>query len=75
MTQHEFQKRYHNYRTKSKSEAKAEAQKANEEGVDNDYAVAVTLGDLGWCLMLGTAAKFAEENNIIPKQEWTPFYR
>ena len=69
MTQHEFQKKYHSYRTISKDEAKDEAQKANEEGVDNDYAVAVKLGDLGWCLMLGTAVEFAENSGIIPKQQ------
>lgn len=68
MTQHEFMKKYRSYRTTSKNHAKKEAEKANEEGVDNDYAIAVKLGDLGWCLMLGTAAEFAEENDIIPKQ-------
>lgn len=69
MTQHEFQKKYHHYRTTSKGEAKQEAEKANEEGIDNDYAVAVKLGDLGWCLMLGSATQFAEESGIIPPQE------
>lgn len=69
MTQREFQKKYHYYQTMSKDEAKAEAQKANERGIDNDYAVAVKLGHLGWCLMLGSAAEFAEESGIIPPQE------
>jgi predicted HD phosphohydrolase len=69
MTQHEFMKKYHHYRTTSKNHAKKEAEKANEEGVDNDYAVAINLGDLGWCLMLGSAVEFAEESGIIPTQE------
>lgn len=42
--------------------------KRNMEGIDDDSAVAVELGRLGWCLMLKSAAEFAEKNRIIPRQ-------
>lgn len=65
MTQNEFQKKYHNYQTFHKVEAKAEADKANVEGIDGNEAVAVHLQGLGWCLMLKSAADFAREFGII----------
>jgi hypothetical protein len=65
MTKDEFQRQYHYYQTHDEKEAKAEARRVNEEGIDNDIAVAVKLGDLGWCLMLKTAADFVREMDII----------
>lgn len=65
MTQDEFQHKYHYYQTDSEEEAKAEADRVNEEGIDDNVAVAVNLGDLGWCLMLKTAADRAYEIGII----------
>jgi len=68
-SQKEFQRKYHYYKTMSEEEAKAEADKVNKEGIENDKAVAINFGDLGWALMLESAAKFAEESGIIPPQE------
>jgi len=68
MTKDEFQKKYHSYRTPYEQEAKAEARKVNEEGIEGDKAVAIQFGDLGWALMLASAASFAEANKLIPKQ-------
>jgi len=65
MTQDEFQKKYHNYQTFHEVEAQAEAAKANTEGIEDNEAVAVQLGKLGWCLMLKSAADFAKEIGVI----------
>ena len=68
MTKNEFQKRYHHYRSTSDEEAKKEAMKVNKEGIEGDEAVAIKFGDLGWALILVSAASFAEKAGIIPKQ-------
>ena len=65
MTQDEFQRKYHYYQTHSEEEARAEADRANAEGIDGNEAVAVCFEELGWCLMLKTAAGFAHEMGII----------
>ena len=69
MTKDEFQKKYHYYRTPHEQEAKEEARKANEEGIEGDKAMAIHFGNLGWALMLASAASFAEANKLIPKQK------
>ena len=69
MTQDEFQKKYHYFRTYSEKEAKEEQVKINKEGIENDKAVAIKLDELGWCLMLESAAIFAETVKIIPPQK------
>ena len=68
MTKDEFQEKYHYYRTPHEQEAKTEAKKVNKEGIEGDKAVAIQFGNLGWALMLASAASFAEANKIIPKQ-------
>ena len=68
MTKNEFQKRHYHYRTMSEKEAKKEAMKVNKEGIEGDRAVAIKFADLGWALMLASAASFAEKAGIIPKQ-------
>jgi len=65
MTQDEFQERYHAYQTYSREMAEAEAQKANEEGIDGNHAVAIELGNLGWCLMLKSATDALIEMGVI----------
>lgn len=65
MTKDDFQKKYHYYKTNSEEEANHEATKVNEEGIEGDKAVAVKFGNLGWALMLETAAKFIKEIGII----------
>lgn len=65
MTKDEFQKKYHHYQTFREVEAKAEADKANAEGIDGGKAVAVHLQGLGWCLMLKSAVDFAKEIQLI----------
>lgn len=52
MTREEFIKRYHNYSTQSKEDAIAEVTAVNEEGITDDYAIAVRFGDLGYALTL-----------------------
>ena len=69
LSQKEFLRRYHYYRTKSEEEARAEADKVNKEGIENDKAVAINFGDLGWALMLESAATFALNSELIPPQE------
>jgi hypothetical protein len=51
MTQIEFQKKYHEYATKSKQEAFAEAEKVNTECVECKIVIPVQLDNM-WCLML-----------------------
>lgn len=65
MTKDEFQKRYHHYQTHSEEAAKAEAARANLEGIEGDEAVPVEFGQLGWCLMLKSARDFASEMNLL----------
>lgn len=69
MTKSEFQKKYHYYKADSEAEAKKEADAVNKEGIEGDSAMAVELGNLGWCLMLKSTVSFAEKNKIIPKQK------
>lgn len=69
MTKNDFQKRYHYYEVDSEIEARKEADIVNKEGIENDSAVAIKLGKLGWCLMLKSAAKFAKNMKIIPYQQ------
>jgi len=68
MTKDEFQKKYHYYKTNSEKEVKEERDKVNAEGIEDDVAVAIKFGNLGWGLMLGSAAVFAFKLNLIPEQ-------
>jgi hypothetical protein len=68
MTPDEFQRRYASYSTRDGEAAKAEAARVNTEGIDGNSAVAINLGEFGWCLMLLTAAAFAAEIGAIPPQ-------
>lgn len=65
MTSTEFQRRYHNYKTDSGDNARNEADKANQEGIDGDEAVAVDFGTLGWCLMLRSAAELMIQIGVL----------
>lgn len=56
MTQEEFIQKYHEYSTLNEAEAKAEAARVNEAGIENDEAIAVEFAGLGWCLMLKSSA-------------------
>lgn len=64
MTKDEFLARYHNFRTDDIAEAKAYAALANAEGVEDDVAVPVDFGALGYGLMLMSA--FALMRGILP---------
>jgi len=55
MTKSEFQKKYHNFHTKSENRALAEAFIVNAQGIENDKAVVVNFKHLGYCLMLKSA--------------------
>lgn len=65
MKKDEFQKKYHEYMTTSEEDAKAEANKVNEEGIIDGKAVAVHFPGLGWCLMLETAHNAIQEMGIV----------
>ena len=68
MTQDEFQRRYHRYCVQDGDEAKAEAQRANTEGIDGNRAKAIQFPDIGWALMLETAIACMRE--IDPDPMW-----
>lgn len=60
-----FQRKYHDYSTQDEAEAKDEAARVNET-VNGFEVEAVSLGDLGWCLMLKQAASEGRRIGIIP---------
>lgn len=64
----EFQKEYHEYITKDGNEAREEAKRVNDIGIEGDEAVAICFGDFGWGLMLRSAAEYALKLGIIPEQ-------
>lgn len=68
MIQAEFLKKYHYFRSESEEIAREEAKRANEIGIENDEAVAVHFGRLGWGLMLRSAAEYAIKIGIIDDQ-------
>jgi len=72
MIPQEFQNRYSNYRAQSERLAQEEAIRANNEGIDNDHAVAVEFPSLGWCLMLESAYAFIAQLGIGKDKEDKP---
>ena len=64
-TEDAFQTAYMDYMTTSEADARAEANKVNERGIENNCCVAVKF-DEHWCLMLGSAALFIAEIGIKP---------
>ena len=63
MNKAEFIARYHDYHTTSEYAAKTEAILVNEEGIEDDEAIAVRFGSLGLGLMLRSAIEFLQENS------------
>jgi len=61
MTKDEFVKKYHRFRVEDRELAVTEAALANAEGIDDDYAVVTGFSDLGYCLMLASAASYGGE--------------
>lgn len=55
MTQDEFLEKYHDYMTENLGDATAEAARANAQGIEDDVAVVVDMGEAGYCLMLISA--------------------
>jgi len=58
MSQDEFIEKYHEYSTPNGNEAKAEAARVNETGIENDEALAVEFPGMGWCLMLKSSTSW-----------------
>jgi hypothetical protein len=62
MTQNDFLLRYNKFKTPDESVARAEALKANAEGID---AVIVDCGEQGWTLMLRRAVLVCVATGIV----------
>lgn len=58
MRRDEFIKRYHDYNSQPKTVATTEALLVNAEGILDDQAVVVHFGNLGYGLMLRSAAEY-----------------
>jgi len=54
MTEQEFLRKYHSYRTLSEVEAYREATRINAKGIDNDYVRVIKFRNWGWGLILAS---------------------
>jgi glutamate synthase domain-containing protein 2 len=67
MTKDEFLRRYHEYVEQSETEAKAEADRVNTEGIDGGTAIAVHFDYIGWAIMLKSAVDMLSALGVMER--------